>query len=171
MDTYEKIIKKSKHELDELASKENFGKADFEDTYMLLDIIKDAQCIMDEEMGGGNSYRGNSYGMGEWTAEGEYSSRGGNNRSYNDGMNSRRSYNDGMNMRNSYDDGMSMRDSYEGGSSYARGGNRQGMHYVRGHYSRAGADLADEMRETMREGEYTASERATLEKAIEIMKK
>ena len=29
------------------------------------------------------------------------------------------------------------RGSYEGGSSYARDGRRSGMHYVRGHYSRA----------------------------------
>lgn len=76
---------------------------------------------------------------------------------------SRRMYSrDGMwNAEGSYDDG------YNRGNSYAR----RGMHYVRGHYSRGGDDLTEQIEEMMESGNLSMTEKTTLQKAMDILRK
>lgn len=69
---------------------------------------------------------------------------------------------DGMwNAEGSYDDG------YNRGNSYAR----RGMHYVRGHYSRGGDELTEQIEEMMESGNLSMTEKTTLQKAMDILRK
>ena len=90
------------------------------------------------------------YSMGDWEARGRYSRDG-----YP--MMSRDSYGD---MGHSYGDEYAMAD-------------RRGMHYVRGHYSRAEGkrQILEDIEELMRhENELTATERSALERARNVLK-
>lgn len=85
---------------------------------------------------------------------------------YSQGYYSRRDYsrNDGDGMweaRGSYGD------DYGRGNSYAR----RGMHYVRGHYSRAAEDVSEKIQEMMDESDLTIAEKGTLKKALEVLRK
>ena len=82
---------------------------------------------------------------------------------YSQGGYSRRMYSrDGMwNAEGSYDDG------YNRGNSYAR----RGMHYVRGHYSRGGDELTEQIEEMMESGNLSMTEKTTLQKAMDILRK
>lgn len=91
--------------------------------------------------------------------DGEHSHRGGN-------WNARGSYNNGSYDNGSYDNGSYDNGSYDNGS-YAN----RGMHYVRGHYSRAeGSSMVkDHIRKMMDENEISSNDRRILEKAMEIL--
>lgn len=69
------------------------------------------------------------------------------------------------NARGSYAD-----DDYSRDNSYAR----RGMHYVRGHYSR-GADemdmVMDKISEAMNDGSMTSTEKDTLRRAMDVLRK
>lgn len=85
---------------------------------------------------------------------------------YSQGYYNRRDYsrNDGDGMweaRGSYGD------DYGRGNSYAR----RGMHYVRGHYSRAAEDVSEKIQEMMDESDLTIAEKGTLKKALEVLRK
>ena len=84
-------------------------------------------------------------GSGEWDASGTYSRTG-------------RGY--------SMEDGR----GYGRGSSYA---SRRGMHYVRGHYSRAegNAMMSDRIEEMMNSGNLSADEKNTLRRALGILQR
>lgn len=88
---------------------------------------------------------------------GEYSHRGGN-------WDARGSYGNGSYNNGSY--GAYGSDSYND-DSYAN----RGMHYVRGHYSRAeGTSMVkDHIRKMMDENEISGNDRRTLERAMEIL--
>lgn len=89
---------------------------------------------------------------------GEYSHRGGNW----DARGSYGSYGDG-----SYNNGSYGAYGSDNNDSYAN----RGMHYVRGHYSRAeGTSMVkDHIRRMMDENEISGNDRRTLEKAMEIL--
>lgn len=82
---------------------------------------------------------GYSYGMGDWSANGNYSNRGYSNNGYS--------------MNGNYDDTMSGR-----------------MHYVRGHYSR-GDMLTERIEEMMNDNRLSSTEKDTLRRAMDIMRK
>lgn len=66
---------------------------------------------------------------------------------------------------NSYDDGMN--DGYSKDNSYAR----RGMHYVRGHYSRGADELTERIEDMMESGNLTITDKSTLQKAMDILRK
>ena len=67
---------------------------------------------------------------------------------------------------NSYDD---YSREYNDGNSYAR----RGMHYVRGHYSRAEGmdDVASKIEEMMHDGSLTSEDKSTLRRALDIARR
>lgn len=89
---------------------------------------------------------GYSYGMGDWNAGGRYSNDGYSNNGYSENM----GYSNGR-----YGDTMSGR-----------------MHYVRGHYSRAGEDMITEkIEEMMNDNRLSVDDKSTLRRAMDILRK
>lgn len=84
------------------------------------------------------------YSQGMYSRDGMWNANGSYGRNYGD--------------YNSNDGG------YNRGNSYAR-------HYVRGHYSRGEEDLSDSIREMMERGNLSMSDKNTLERAMEILRK
>ena len=128
--------------LEEFAQGGNISKSDLEPIKNLTESIKNLMKIEQMEEGG------YSYGNGSWDAQGMYS---------NNGMSREGS---------SYG-----RYSREGGS-YGNSGTMSGMHYVRGHYSRAEdetAMLKERIEEKMREGRLSQEDRVALYKAMELL--
>lgn len=58
-------------------------------------------------------------------------------------------------------------DNYGRDNSYAR----RGMHYVRGHYSRGGDELTERIEEMMDRGDLSVTDKSTLQRAMDILRK
>lgn len=146
----EKLKDKLAEELEKVSRKSSMTAGDLDAIHKLIISIEKLMKIEEMEGGSGEGYsqRGNysrtSYGGGN--SQGNYSqgnySRGG--RSYEG-----EAYND-------YDN-----------NSYAN----RGMHYVRGHYSRAEGSgmIKEELRKMMDDNQISGQDRRTLEKAMEIL--
>lgn len=148
MDKMHEIKMRLCEELDQYAQK-SVTRSDLDTIHVLTDTIKNIMKI--------EGMKTDGYSMdGGWEARGRYSRDG-----YP--MMSRESYG----MGHSYGD---MGHSY--GDDYANA-DRRGMHYVRGHYSRAEGkrQILEDIEELMRhENELTATERSALERARNVLK-
>lgn len=130
-------------EFEELIRKGSISKSDIPIIEQLTTSIKNLMKINEMEEGG-YSY------AGEWNANGRSYNRGySNDGNYSNGNYSNRgSYGDG-------DDTMSGR-----------------MHYVRGHYSRAGEDmLTEKIEEMMGDNRLSVDDKSTLRRAMDILRK
>lgn len=130
-------------ELEDLTRKGSVSRSDLEPISYLTDSIKNLMKINEMEEGG------YSYGMGDWSANGNYSNRGysGDDMGYSNGR---------YPMRNSYGDDDTM------------SGRR--MHYVRGHYSR-GDMITDRIEEMMEDNHLSVDDKSILKRAMDIMRK
>lgn len=142
-------------ELEDLTRKGSISRSDLEPIEQLTTSIKNLMKINEMEEGG------YSYGMGEWNAKGGYSNNGGySNRGYSG---------DNMGMSNAgYSNERYSRGSYGDGDDTMSGR----MHYVRGHYSRAGEDMVTErIEEMMNDSHLSVDDKSTLRRAMDILRK
>lgn len=160
-----KMIEKAKEkfcdEIEPIVKKSSISSGDFDTLYKAICGYEKALKIEEMDEGGQYSQRGQSQSMrgGNWTAEGSYGRNGG---SYSGG-----SYNGNSRSGNSYTG-----NSYDNGESYGNYSEaNRGMHYVRGHYSRAeGSEMVkDHIMKAMREDNLSGSDRMILEKAMDIL--
>lgn len=129
-------------ELERIAKKGDISHTDLDTIHKLTDTIKNIDKI---EMYDGNEYSHD----GNWTANGSYGRYSRADRRY--------SYDDEDMSRND----MSRNDSYS----------NRGMHYVRGHYSRAEEGMTDKIEEMLNDSRLTVSDKSTLKRAMEILRK
>lgn len=143
---FEELKKKLCRELEQIKNKNSLGMGEIEAIDKLTHSIKSLNSIIENEEGGG-------YSQGYYMR---------NSRNYGGGMS-----------RDNGDGSWEARGSY-GGDDYDRDNSyysRRGMHYVRGHYSRAAEDISDKIQEMMDESDLTIAEKGTLKKALEVLRK
>ena len=156
---YEELHKKLCKKLEDIATSKNFDMGDIEAIDKITHSMKSLIIIMENEDGGSSQYGGSFGRGGMWNAEGSYR---GNSYGGNGGGNNGGSY--GGSNGGSYGGsrtGSSMNDSYAG---------NRGMHYVRGHYSR-GDEVESEIRRMMEESNMSQSDKVTLERALDIIRR
>lgn len=139
---YEELKEKLCKELENITKKNSLNMGDVDTIDKLVRSIKNIYKIEEEEEGGGYSQA--RYSRGNYSRDG-YGQDG------------------NWNARGSYGDG------YGRGNSYAR----SGMHYVRGHYSRDdGSEMITErIEEMMNEGNISQSDKETLRRAMDVLRK
>lgn len=140
---YEELKKKICKQLEDMTNSSKFGMAEIEAIDKLIHTIKNISTIVAME---GEDYS-QDMGMsrGRYSRD-EYSQTGRYSR-------------DGGYSNNNY--------SYDG-DSYA---SRRGMHYVRGHYSRAEEDMTSGIEEMLNSGNLSGEDKNTLRRALEVLRK
>ena len=120
MEHLESIVKLADAELGSIEKNGKFrSREEIDSVYKLMDIVKDAYCIMDMEDGDYSEYDGGSY-RGSYNMGGSSYARGRSRNARRDSMG-----------RYSRNDGRSYRVGYARNDGYSRGGNNEYIESLR----------------------------------------